>query len=194
MRKCECGCGQPTKLVTKTSKQSGYKKGDYLRFINGHNANPAKIVAYSKTIGVWNKGLTKETDMRVIAPWEGKKRPNFPKGIPHLSAREKLHYRWVLPRTSLKTSEKKHLDSQYRVWMFGVKNRDGWKCKIADMSCDGRMEAHHILNWIEFPELRYKVNNGITLCHAHHPRGRAEEKRLAPELQALVSVSKVQIG
>ena len=28
--------------------------------------------------------------------------------------------------------------------------------------------------------------NGITLCQAHHPRKRAEEKRLVPVLQRLV--------
>ena len=34
------------------------------------------------------------------------------------------------------------------------------------------------------------INNGITLCHAHHPRVRAEEKRLISKFQKLVSVSK----
>ena len=33
-------------------------------------------------------------------------------------------------------------------------------------------------------------NNGITLCFAHHPRKRAEEKRLSPYFMELVSVSK----
>ena len=49
-------------------------------------------------------------------------------------------------------------------------------------------EAHHILAWRSYPELRYEINNGITLCHAHHPRGEAKEKRLVPRLQGLVSV------
>ena len=40
------------------------------------------------------------------------------------------------------------------------------------------------------PKLRYEINNGITLYHAHHLRKRAEEKRLAPIFQELVSVSK----
>ena len=76
----------------------------------------------------------------------------------------------------------------YRVWL-----RDNFKCKIADQNCKGRIEAHHILGWTAYPELRYQLNNGITLCHAHHPRKRAEEKRLIPtfnELLGLVSVSK----
>jgi hypothetical protein len=100
------------------------------------------------------------------------------------------HYLYIRDRTKLKISEKKHLDGQYRNWMFSVKNRDNWVCRIADVNCDGRLEAHHILNWIQYPELRYNVNNGITLCHAHHPRGRENEAKLSPYLQSLVAEMK----
>jgi len=97
---------------------------------------------------------------------------------------------WVQDRTLLKQGEKKHLDGRYREWMGAVKKRDNWKCKIMDENCSGRLESHHILDWVNYPELRYEINNGITLCHAHHPRGRAEEKRLVLDFQGLVSVSR----
>jgi len=64
--------------------------------------------------------------------------------------------------------------------MLAVKGRDGWKCKIANADCDGKIEAHHILSWRDYPELRYQPNNGITLCHAHHPRKRVDEAKLLP--------------
>ena len=70
-------------------------------------------------------------------------------------------------------------------------NRDNWKCKINNSDCKGRLEVHHILGFTKFPELRYDINNGITLCHFHHPRVREEEKRLSPYFMELVSVSKV---
>lgn len=60
---------------------------------------------------------------------------------------------------------------------------------IENKDCKGRLEAHHILNWMDYPELRYEINNGITLCHAHHPRGRAKEKQLSPFYQELVASS-----
>lgn len=100
------------------------------------------------------------------------------------------HPRWKEDRNSLYKSEKKHEDTKYRYWMKEVKDRDGWKCKINNKNCKGRLEAHHILNWVDYPELRYEINNGITLCQAHHPRGRANEKRLSPYFMELVSVSK----
>lgn len=96
---------------------------------------------------------------------------------------------WVADRTKLVKSEKKHLCTKYKNWMLSVKKRDSWKCRITNDDCKGRLESHHILNWIDYPELRYEINNGITLCHAHHPKGRAKEKQLAPFLQGLVSVS-----
>ena len=81
-------------------------------------------------------------------------------------------------------------DQEYREWRMRVWLRDAFKCKISNTDCDGRLETHHILGWSEHVELRYEVNNGITLCHAHHPKRRAEEKRLVPVFQGLVSVSK----
>lgn len=89
-----------------------------------------------------------------------------------------------------KKSDRAYDDSAYMEWRKQVKNRDGWKCKIASKDCHGRLEAHHILPWRDYPELRYETNNGITLCQAHHPRKRAEEKRLAPLFQELVTVLK----
>jgi len=76
-------------------------------------------------------------------------------------------------------------------WRKQIFQRDSFKCKIDNSDCKGQLEAHHILSWREFPELRFDINNGITLCHAHHPRKRAEEKRSIPTFKELVSVSKV---
>ena len=74
--------------------------------------------------------------------------------------------------------------------MVYKKGQSGWKCRLLNNACNGRLEAHHIFDWENYPTLRYVFNNGITLCHAHHPRKRAEEKRLAPVFQELV-VAKV---
>lgn len=81
-------------------------------------------------------------------------------------------------------------NKEYTEWRSEVFKRENWKCRINNKDCRGQIQAHHILSWRDFPELRYDVNNGITLCQAHHPRRWAEEKRLIPVFQGLVSVSK----
>lgn len=100
------------------------------------------------------------------------------------------HYLWISDRSKVVGVQDRN-NPEYKQWRKSVLNRDGWKCRISDQNCSGKLIAHHILSWSQFPELHYKINNGITLCHAHHPRKRAEEKRLASEFQRLVSVSKV---
>jgi hypothetical protein len=109
-------------------------------------------------------------------------------GIKGTWAKEK-HYNWkggVSRDThSLSTPE-------YKEWRMNVFFRDNFKCRINNQDCKGQLQAHHILRWVDYPELRYEVNNGIALCIAHHPRKRAEEKRLSPYFMELVSVSKVQ--
>ena len=99
------------------------------------------------------------------------------------------HPFWIKDRSLLKDDHRNRGGQLHREWSNDVKKRDNFKCRINNQDCEGRIEAHHILGWTEYPELRYEINNGITLCHAHHPRKRAEEKLLIPEFQRLVEVS-----
>jgi 5-methylcytosine-specific restriction endonuclease McrA len=99
-----------------------------------------------------------------------------------------LNPRWIKDRSLLAKRQERN-DSAYKEWRFKVWLRDNFKCKINNPDCNGKIQAHHILSWKEYPELRYEINNGITLCRAHHPRKRAEEKRLILVFKELVSVS-----
>ena len=74
----------------------------------------------------------------------------------------------------------------YYNWRQAVCNRDEWKCKIGGGTCCDLLEAHHILNFIDYPELRYDINNGIALCRNHHPRGRKREVAMQEQLQELI--------
>ena len=108
--------------------------------------------------------------------------------------RREKHCRWIKDRSLLQRYNdvnKERRSSAYRDWRLQVYERDNWKCRINNKDCSGRIIAHHILSYTQFPELRYEINNGITLCQAHHPRKRAEEKQLIPFFNGLMSVSKV---
>lgn len=52
-------------------------------------------------------------------------------------------------------------------WAKAVKDRDGWRCRIADCATPtDRIEAHHLRPLIAGGD--YSLGNGITLCHGHH--------------------------
>lgn len=55
---------------------------------------------------------------------------------------------------------------EYRIWRQTVFKRDGWKCVI----CESRtkLQAHHIRRWKDYPDLRFEVSNGISLCFVCH--------------------------
>jgi hypothetical protein len=56
---------------------------------------------------------------------------------------------------------------EYRLWRESVFMRDGFMCQ----SCHekgGNLHADHIKPWRSFPELRYELSNGRTLCVGCH--------------------------
>lgn|SRR3990167_4711646 len=125
----------------------------------------------------WNKGNNKSFE------WTDEQKAN----LKAVRKKGPESHNWIADRSKVKLDTERG-GPLHKQWSISVKNRDGWKCKISNHDCEGRMEAHHILSWSNHPKLRYEINNGITLCHAHHPRKRAEEVALAPVFQGLVSM------
>lgn len=64
-------------------------------------------------------------------------------------------------------------------WRKLVFKRDNWTCqkcgRRSDKSFHLQIEAHHIKPFAVFPELRFVVDNGLTLCkecHSKEPKGK----------------------
>ena len=98
-------------------------------------------------------------------------------------------WNYIEDRTKLKRHNRRN-DMFYKEWRSSVWRRDNYKCKIDNLDCNGRIEAHHVLSWRDYPELHYEINNGITLCHHHHPRKRCDEVKLSPYFKELVAEMK----
>lgn len=68
-------------------------------------------------------------------------------------------------------------DPAYKKWRQDVAKRDGFKCRWPNCNSKSKLQFHHIKRWADYPNLRFDVNNGITLCRKHHDKiwGREEE-------------------
>jgi hypothetical protein len=127
----------------------------------------------------WNKG--KSNCFIFTEEWRRKISENR-KGI----TLKENHYRWIRDRSLINKKERNN--PEYKQWRLEVYKKDNYKCKMENCDCKGKIIAHHILPWHNFPELRYNINNGITLCQFHHPRKRSEEQILIPFFQSMVEV------
>jgi hypothetical protein len=64
-------------------------------------------------------------------------------------------------------SEQIRQSAEYKDWRLSVWVRDKTKCQICGVRKDP-MVAHHLDGFNAFPEKRFDVDNGVTLCDFHH--------------------------
>jgi len=61
--------------------------------------------------------------------------------------------------------------AEYKEWAESVYKRDYYTCQRCGVHCKrGNIIAHHIKTFNEYPELRFDIDNGMTLCRACHIR------------------------
>lgn len=80
--------------------------------------------------------------------------------------RGEAHYAW-------KNGAKKRLlndrrKAEYYVWRDAVFARDKYTCQKCKDAQGGNLRAHHIMPFSTHKDLRFVVENGLTLCHTCH--------------------------
>lgn len=60
-------------------------------------------------------------------------------------------------------------DYLYVRWAKAVKNRDFHCCQICGIT-GGDLHSHHLNAWSSYPDQRYDIENGVTLCSGCHDR------------------------
>lgn len=166
----------------KTSPRKGVKLSEETK---------AKISASMKTHTPWNKGIPHSEETRkkisqhhiengVLSPSQ--------KGYTHTEATKQKISKSQMGNTFSKgikwseesrrkiTKVKSHQElewgkfrecREYREWRTAIFERDNWTCQ--DCGEKGkRLHVDHIKKWSEYPELRFELSNGRTLCESCH--------------------------
>ena len=91
---------------------------------------------------------------------------------PELAAKGKDHYNWQGGLTSKNKTIRRSIE--YRLWRESVFARDNWTCQYCQER-SGILHAHHIKRFADFPELRFAIDNGTTLCMECHALTRQKQ-------------------
>jgi len=151
---------------------------------------------YAVGLTPWNKGIKTGYNKKQAIKVKGK--PAWNKGkkmsYPNMG-RKKGGIAWNKGKKYLQISGEKHpmwkggiskhyksgyYSFEYKKWRKTVFERDGYTCQVCK-NIGGYLTAHHIKSFAKYPELRLKLNNGITLCEDCHSmtdnyKGRAKRR------------------
>jgi len=64
---------------------------------------------------------------------------------------------------------------QMRLWRESVLKRDNYICQKCGLTSN--LEAHHIKEFARYPDLRFDINNGLTVCKPCHKEIHKRKKK-----------------
>lgn len=74
------------------------------------------------------------------------------------------HHSYIKDRNKIKNKDKSIRESiEMREWRKAVFKRDRYTCQMCG-KVGGRLNAHHILQFKFYPQHRFNINNGATVC------------------------------
>lgn len=95
---------------------------------------------------------------------EGRVAWNKGKKMPYYSGEK--HWNWKGGTTQLRDKINKSLE--YKLWRRAVYERDNYTCIWCGDNRGHNLNADHIKSFADYPELRFAIDNGRTLCEPCH--------------------------
>lgn len=160
------GCPAP-----KTAFKKGHKKAkNAYSFQKGHLVSEeTREKIRQKTLKQFRNGMPQETRRKLSENHKGicnSPKTKFKKG--QNVGEKSLSWKGGI------TPENKRIRNsiEFRLWREAVFTRDNWTCQRCGIrSENGKvvyLHPHHIKNFAQYPELRFVIKNGITLCKSCH--------------------------
>lgn len=161
-------------------KEKAEEMREQNRLANLGKSNPIKGLTLEQAYGI-----DKANRIRKNMSQSDMGRTNYRKGITNveLYGEEKAqkmsekHSQFMSGRTGPNSSHWKggitpknrliRTSKKYQEWRLAVFQRDNFTCQKCGRR-GGDLEPHHSLSFSEFPELRFELWNGITLCSKCH--------------------------
>lgn len=124
----------------------------------GHKQTPQERLNHSKAMMGNKNGLNHHSNLgRKASLEERMKNSKRQKG-------EKSNF-WKGGINPINDSIRKSIE--LRLWRESVFARDNFTCQKCLLKIR-QLNAHHINNFADYPELRTSIENGITFCKPHH--------------------------
>ena len=135
--------------------------------------------------------LTRKRDY--ASPMKGKKRPPFSEEWKQNMSKArkgkgkgKDNPNWRGGKTE-KAHSARFCDA-YIKWRQSVFERDNFTCQYYGKRKGQRIAAHHIRSFIDYPESRFDIDNGVTFCNGCHVHFHNMVRQKNPDAELIIKV------
>lgn len=152
------------KGIYKHPSQCGFQKG-HLNYLTEETKKKMSDAHKGKISGFKGKKQSEKVKEKLSKIFKGRKlSENIRRKMSNARRGEKCHF-WKGGITSENIKIRQSIE--FCLWREAVFARDNWTCQKCGIK-GGKLHPHHIQNFAQFPELRFAIDNGITLSKKAH--------------------------